>query len=391
MHRIVNYGSALQAYATVKILSNMGFESKIIDYQYPSDYHFFNIITHGRYKNNIVWNKLLLLSSHFNLLLKYKSLKRALFHFKEWKNYILLKKRFNKWRKCFCPQTRSYSRQSILAHPPIFDGYVTGSDQTFKAINLGNDFTFLLDFAPEKALRIAYSASFGSAEFPSAFIKDYAVRLQNYHAISVREASGQTIVQQLCGKHAELVLDPSMLLSEAEWLSISAPNLHADRDYCLCYLLRGVFMPFPLLNNLIKKIYEISGLELVFIGEITPKSKDFPPYHAFTAADPSEFIALYSKAKFVLTNSFHGTAFALNFKKPFLAITPPQTLANDDRIISLLERLNLSSRGIPADNIEIMENELSKDLFSLNYKDIPLEYWQKKSLAFLHGNLVNNL
>lgn len=150
-------------------------------------------------------------------------------------------------------------------------------------------------------------------------------------------------------------------------------------------------MPFPLLNNLIKKIYEISGLELVFIGEITPKSKDFPPYHAFTAADPSEFIALYSEAKFVLTNSFHGTAFALNFKKPFLSITPPQTLANDDRIISLLERLNLSSRGIPADNIEKIENELSKDLFSLNYKDIPLEYWQKKSLSFLHDNLVKNL
>ena len=36
MHRIINYGSALQAYATLKAVSMLGYEAELLDYIFPN-------------------------------------------------------------------------------------------------------------------------------------------------------------------------------------------------------------------------------------------------------------------------------------------------------------------------------------------------------------------
>lgn len=139
MHSVINYGSFLQAYATQTIIEKLGYECEIIDYQFPNDWHFkrgvFGVSGIKSQLLNII-HKVGIKPGHR----KKTKLKKAT------KKYLHLSKMYR--NPCEIKRT-----------PPIYDIYVTGSDQTWNPKHTKGDDVFLLSFAPENAKKISFSAS----------------------------------------------------------------------------------------------------------------------------------------------------------------------------------------------------------------------------------------
>lgn len=339
LHRVMNCGSQLQTYATVKAVESLGYACTVIDYLYPSPYH----VMHSLGDENKYGGRL-------------RSVKKIL----GWFGLLRLARCFTTWMKCrragvrfrqFADVriTRPYSHARLRRNLPQFDIYLTGSDQTWNPRYLAKDFTYLLDFCGETANRVAYAASFGCNALPDWCKADYAKCLSRYSAISVRESSGVGIVRDLVGKVAADVLDPTFLLCREDWLPKASQRVPSDRRFIFCYILSYVFNPFSYVIDLVRKLASDLNAEVVFYtGEVTDglRASGFEIIDAHVRPlPPDEFLEYFEKAEFVVTTSFHGTAFSANFKKNFYAILNPNA-TKDDRVRSFLSKVELESRGI---------------------------------------------
>lgn len=338
IHKITNFGSALQSYATCKVIEALGYEYRLIDYLFPADYH----IYHARgEENRPLSSKVKIILRKYGLLMLFRRLKRTFTaagkvneirerKFIEFIARLQLTPEFN-WKKLHCT-------------PPVFDIYLTGSDQTWNPRYLYHDYSFLLDFTPEDAPRIAYAASFGATGLAKEYRQDYSKLLKRYDRISLRETSGIPLITELTGKEAVFCLDPTFLLDRQDWKVLIQNRHHFDKPYILCYIADYVFSPYPYVFDVLKKIREMTGWDLVFVGSYHKGSKQHGTRCVFDAG-PLDFLELYDKAAFVVSSSFHGTAFAINFQKDFLAILNPSPSC-DDRIENLLKMTGLVSRGL---------------------------------------------
>ena len=154
--------------------------------------------------------------------------------------------------------------------------------------------------------------------------------LKPFDSISVREPSGVKLVNELVGKKADCVLDPTLLLGEEilNLLDFEEPN----EDFVFSYALRSK-ETVKLTNKYVSK-----KLNLNLISDESLKAKQY-------ALSPIEWVSHIKRSSFIITNSYHGTLFSLIFKKPFLfvALSGGKSCYND-RAISLLNELGLNSR-----------------------------------------------
>lgn len=338
IHAIANCGSLLQTWATVRAVEKLGCRCEVIDYDYPTWWH----VTHARGDENRGE--------------AYASVKRLLAAL----GFLRLAKRMNFWRRRRAtlraisgflrklPLTaRHYDRRSVAQAGP-YDVYLTGSDQTWNPRYLGTDFSFLLDFASHGARRVSYAASFGCNELPAEFRAAYAARLRAYDAISVRERSGEAIVSDLTGRSAETVLDPTLLLAEDDYLPIIANKIPEGRRFVFAYVLSYVFDPGDWTIELIKRLSCKYHAEVYLhcdhvLMKRRAEAAGFRVHKGFMPAE--DFLENVSKAVFVVTTSFHGTAFSINFGKDFYSILNPNR-TKDNRVAALLESVGLESRGL---------------------------------------------
>ncbi len=339
LHRVMNCGSQLQTYATVKAVESLGYSCTVIDYLYPSPYH----VLHSLGDENKYGGR-------------FGSVKKILGRL----GLLRLARCFTTWMKCrragvrfrqFADVriTRPYSHARLRRNPPPFDIYLTGSDQTWNPRYLAKDYTYMLDFCGETASRVAYAASFGCNALPDWCKADYAKCLSRYAAISVRESSGVGIVRDLVGKEAEDVLDPTFLLCREDWLPKASNRLQDGRRFIFCYILSYVFNPFPYVIDLVRKLAaDLHAAVVFYTGEVPDglRTAGFKILDAHVRQlPPDEFLEYFEKAEFVVTTSFHGTAFSANFKKDFYAILNPNA-TKDDRVRSFLSKVGLASRGV---------------------------------------------
>ena len=320
MHRVQNYGSVLQAYALVKYISKLGYESRVIDYIFPNKYHV------RRSRNCKVG---LIARLKFRLLYRVKTQRN----------------RFLKFIKDYLDVTDSTyeTREAILTSLPIFDIYVTGSDQVWNFESMNGDPTFFCDFANDKP-RISYASSFAQDVISEDYKDSYASLLQRYEMLGVRELSAVNIIRNLTGKSAEVVCDPTLLLTAAEYGALkSNKRINNGKPYILAYILDYAYKPYPTIIKVIEKARKELGMDVIYLHSNSVNNYHFGK--SITGAGPKEFLQLISQAAFVVTSSFHGVAFSLNFGVPFYAITPDTS--KDDRIISLLKKVDAQSRAIP--------------------------------------------
>lgn len=348
MHKVPNIGSALQAYALQKIVSDFGYNCELIDYIYPNNYHKqFN-------SNKAKWYTI------------FKSLIPSRFFSSSARDNKLLKQF---WESHFKLSRKYKTKEELQRNPPLYDIYLTGSDQVWNPRFVKGDTSFLLSFASESAKKIAYSASFACAEIDDEYAPTYKKLLSKYSYISVRETSGQNIVKNLTGKDVPVTLDPTLLLTPEQWDTIcaTANKIYGNEEYIFAYVLDYAVNCTHYIYELIKYIKKETNCRVIYIdqkGEL-PKELNGAVERPY-AVTPADFVSLFKNAKLVITSSFHGTAFAANFGVPLYSIISNET-EKDSRQLSLLTELGISNRAIPVNTpFDKIENDWDDEKLQLN-------------------------
>lgn len=322
IYHVPNYGSVLQAYATQVLLEKLGHECKIINYKYPNKFHY----SLGRPKQSII-NKIgrfLGLNSAHRKANKLKEFKDKYFHF-----------------------TKLYSHLNELKSEDWkdYDLFVVGSDQVWKSKYTLGDTTFLLSFVPEKKRRISIASSFATSSIPEEYRERYKSFLKKFDAISVRENNGKYIIEKelMLNCTPSVILDPTLLLSKDEWLEIiPRSNFKKKKKYILLYMLTYAFEPRPYIFEVIKHLQKQEDYDVIALEGYTPYEKAGGiKMTDKTDSSIPEFIDLFANADIVVTSSFHGTAFAINFGIPLISIVPCDK--GDDRQSTLLKSMGADS------------------------------------------------
>lgn len=359
LQRVPNYGSVLQAYATQKIIEKYGFECEIINY-FPDRMRIKSMLRRIKDKNEKFKNSLLLRTIARIIILP---------------SYFVRFSSFKKFYKYLNMTNYEYhSNNEIKNNLPIADIYCTGSDQVWNSEwNEGIDKALFLDFVPKNKRKIAYAASFGKSELQKNEIEETKQLLKKYDRISLREKSGVDICKQMGFENTINVLDPTLLLSGDEWGKISS-NRYVNQNYILVYNLNRNKKIDKYAENLSKK----TGLKIFYLSyqlhEFYKKGK--------MICNPivEDFLSLVKNAKYVITDSFHATAFSINFNVDFIIVYPEKY---STRLQNILELLDLENRVAENENdmdiikIKIDYKKVSKIMLSIRQKSLE---WLKNSL-----------
>lgn len=247
-----------------------------------------------------------------------------------------------------------------------YDFLIYGSDQIWNPSCLGNSNLFL-GYSGAKNKNIAYAASFGISSLPEELRDRYCNGLNNFHHISVREEQGMEIIRRLNShQEAEVVLDPTLLVTKETWSSLEKmPDAWNDSDYVLIYFLGEMSHD---IENIICSFSRDHGFHVVNIMK-----KDSPYY----AIGPEEFLYLEKNAKLVCTDSFHSCVFSFLYNTPFIVFDRVGVEDMSSRTETFLTKFQLEERKF--------SGRISQEHLLHNYAkgyDI-LEWERKKSLSFL--------
>lgn len=318
-HAVSNYGSVLQAYALQQVLESIGFQCEIIDY-IRKDEEYKNIANTLLKKSS--WNK--------NLI------SRLVYKLIQSPEYMLMGKAFEKYRKCMLNESKKrYSTdEELRMDPPAADIYCTGSDQVWGAIGTDPiDSAYFLDFVPKGKKRIAYAASFGKTDINDNNKEKIKKYLSEYDFLTVREKSAAQLIHNIGINDTKQVLDPTLLLDKNQWSLLIQKEI--DGKYVLLYQLHSN----PKMDSYAKSFSQKAGLKLI---RLTPLfHRIFKSGKAVYLPDISGFLSYIKNAEYMITDSFHGTAFAINFNTQFIDILPGETKTRNQ---SILELTGLSDR-----------------------------------------------
>lgn len=353
LHAINNYGSVLQTYATEYMFRMLGCEVVTIDYmRKTARMGTWDII---KAKNMGYSLKAKTLIVHLFLKNKDRSKQFSLFR----NNFLTLSKRY-------------YSNDELKSSLPDADIYCTGSDQTWNTVCQGGiPKAFFLDFVPEGKKKISFAASFGIKELPDGDVSETRELLNKYSAISVREQSGVEILNRQLGIKSSLVLDPTLAVPNKVWDELSAPRKYKE-DYLLAYQLNRNSRFTKYMQDFARE----KGLKIILIR--ARKERGLHNCECLTSVSPQEWLSLIKYAKYVLTDSFHCTAYCILFHKQFIDILPPNY---SDRVINILNETNLTNQIIT----DYSDFSIGDNIIDYDDIDSWLDGERKKTLAFLQN------
>lgn len=357
-HAISNYGSLLQSIATQEIVKQLGHQCEIIDY----------IRTDEEYIN---WEKTILSAKP-----RWSSpLKRFVYLAIRQPESIIAGRKFQKMRCQNLSLTKRYSSLKELEEGVFCaDVYMTGSDQVWGPVANGvYDSAYFLSFVPTESKKIAFAASMGKMKISEESLSLFRNNLPQYTNIAVREQTAADFLESE-GIHCKTVLDPTLLIQAEKWTEMASPA--RKEKYVLVYQLHNN----QKLNHFAKKIAARMNLPLV---RVSPTLHQFNRGGKFVyLPDVSEFLSLIRNASFMVTDSFHGTAFAINFNVPFAEILPEN--GTNSRNVSILNLTGL------ADRIVTTEQELDQlsDSIDFAYANQVIAYKRRESMEILKGFLA---
>ena len=315
-HNSSNYGAVLQTYALQYAVKKMGYEYLVINYSNPEKKKFDSLLGRNDYLTMMGY-LFKLISFPYNLHKKIKFIKFS--------NHYL-----NVSSLCL-------THSDLQKMGNLCDAYLCGSDQIWNLHMIRFDSAYFLDFVDSSKKRIAYAASCGTAKLSSEEKAFYNKYLPNMDHISCREKTGIDIVKTYCQQEAQLVLDPTLLLNKEEWSTICSKQYQKKR-YILVYQLSANEQ----MECFVKQIKQQTGLKVI---RISRNMFHLFRENAFHVPSPVQFVDLFAHASYVVTNSFHGTAFSVNFNRCFFSfIRGERTDGTNSRIVDFLETVGLSRR-----------------------------------------------
>ena len=350
-----NYGNVLQRYALYKILSDMGHrvdslwcdeESKILNY----------------------------LANRYPWMQKDWACKTYIKMGINWKgNTGKMLGGFNAWEAARCAFIKSFCDRYIPIRYGVdftrvadeYDYFVTGSDQVWNPHYADLEKLFI-KFAPSEK-RIAYAASISCPEIPQDKQQIFIDGVNGMKEISIREQAGADLIQQLTGRRVQVVADPTMLVTTEDWRSIARkPSwMKGDEQLLVTYFLGKRS------DSVIEGIARENGLQIVNMLD----ERVFEHY----AIAPEEWLWLIDHARFMYTDSFHGTVFSILFRTPFVVterVDAGCASKMTSRIDTLLAKFDLSDRRGTAANGYMIASPLD-----MHYGDVDKVMEEEKQKA----------
>ena len=352
-HAVSNYGSVLQAYATQRGIEATGNEAECINY-YRADEKPKRLVNTRLLTSK--WNK--------------NRLTRLVFLITQKPVYRYADMKFKKYRSILKMTEKEYNAQEDLAENcPEADIYLTGSDQVWNTVTCGEiDPVYFMSFLKDSQRRVAYSASFGGSQVAESDREKITDYLKKYDKITIRENSGVKIAQDL-GVEAVQVLDPTFLLTKKQWQDI-IPIKKKEKPFVLVYQLH----PNKEFVKYAKAFAKSKGLRLVRISHC---------FHHIVRGgkfvccpSPGDFLRYIKDAEYFLTDSFHGTAFAIGLNTQFVNVLPK---SYSERITSILQLIGYENRILQSyDDFSVADEKI--DYKKVNEK---VEKERKKSFEIL--------
>ena len=317
-HSAHNYGALLQCASLYRTLKSMDNDTAVYDYVSPKIADSYKLIKHSKGLKG---------KAAQVLTLPVKLRKKILFEKFLNKNIDL---------------SKDYDENDI---------FITGSDQVWNYRATDFDKTYFLDFVKDNKNKNSYAASFGISSIEAEYVPEYKRLLENFNNISVREDTGEKIVKEICGKDAEVMPDPVFLTTVDEWKKLAKPKRN-KKEYILMYLM----VKTPTAIAFAKKLSDKTGLPVYFIDNYAmnlPKC-----FKVKRGQGPAEFLSLFAGCKYVVTNSFHGTAFSIMFNKKMYVELLPEQYGVNSRIHNVLNCYDLFDRIIN----EKMPEDINEDI-----------------------------
>lgn len=366
-----NYGGILQAFALYYVLENSGHEPWIINRDYIRKNIYFRLKHKFKY-----------IISHY-LLRREQKFAIPLFYLTKKENEIL-----SQYTKEFVIHhipniTKKIYKNTDLKECQRFDAYIVGSDQVWRPEYSPCIMNYFFDFVnDDNAIRLSYAASFGTDknEFSEKQITVIRPLLSKFKAVSVREESGIKLCKDLFGyENAIHVLDPTMLIEPQSYIKNLNLKKDCTNDYFASYILDKEKEKSKI-NDELMKFYNISYKSLMPKETLRMDNRQevdkcvFPPVE--------DWLNGILGAKFVITDSFHGTVFSILFNKSFVVLDNKGR--GTARLSSLLKMFDLQDRI--ASNISDVRNIIEKktEWESINNK---IKSYRMYSMDFLINNL----
>lgn len=293
-HHSINYGAVMQSYATCRALRELGHEVELINIEQPEK----------------------------------KSSRSFIFYFKL--------KAFRRFMQQFYPQETCvfHSLEELRAHKFNYDCLIVGSDQVWNPdISKDKCMAYFLAFGDEKTKRLSYASSYGIERWDDekrSLLEQINKALRKFHAISVREATGAVLTKSLFGLEASVVLDPTLLHSRYDEITGPFEENHKIVGYLLNRTPVQIEKSIALARELgakpimISTIWYTKGFTYVYPPSI------------------ERWIRYIGGSRFVITDSFHGVAFSIIYRRNFLVITPEN--GKNSRLRDLLSTCELMDR-----------------------------------------------
>ena len=311
-HNADNLGAVLQAYALQRVLEeSCAVSAEVIDYRCPA----------------IEETKKAKYGSHLFSYLK--ALPKNVY-------YGIKHRGFEKFRRKFLNRSeKTYTELTIADSVPLYDAYITGSDQVWNPECSGWDDAYFLNFASDKQKKYSYAASLGTYHYKKDEYSRYQKLLERFDRISVRECSAVEELKKLGIDGVEVCPDPVFLLPAEYWRKIMSKRLCSKR-YVLVYLV----LPDVNVMNSAREYARKNNCKLI----CNKKSIEFILHNS-----PREFLSWVYYADCIFTNSFHGTVFSLLFNKPLAADIELLDSGINNRVEEILLSVGAKHCIIPGD------------------------------------------
>ena len=362
-----NYGGLLQNFALQRVLKNMGYEPITMDYFDSTPFH------------------VKIISYFLRMIRRLKGEKIPLRGWMTDSEYLTISKNTQSFINSYISRTNRVHINDLSALSRCgFDAIIVGSDQVWRGCGRKVEKFFLSDFQSIDIPKIAYAASFGVGEWTYSEKQTEICKslIQKFTAVSVREKDGVFLCEKYLKVPAEFVLDPTLLLDREAYRKLvenknGIVGEHSNR------LMTYILDKSDEKRRIVSFIEDSKGLksheviaEKIYGHEIIQNIEQcvFPSVE--------DWLEGFITADYVVTDSFHGTVFAIIFNKPFVSIS--NSVRGKSRFESLLNYFGLENRLIS--EISEVEKVLNTDIDWERVNTI-LKQGRANSIKFLENSL----
>lgn len=358
-HAAYNFGSVLQAYATQCVLKRFSENVEIINYRMTEQKKFYDLYR-VKYGIKTFLKDAMQIPLHSKRLCRRDNFE-AFIH-----NKLFLTEEVSEPEEVY----RLWDRYQIM---------ISGSDQIWNKHSLEmehNRREYMLPYLLHgfSGKKISYASSIANTDEKD--MEAILPEIKRFDAISVRELSSSARIQQYLDVRIRNVLDPTFLLTRDEWIKALSLSEKKNERYVLYYSLKGI-APTKEAIPAVKKFAKQTGCKVKVITPFVYIKSLYKDIENCIEAGPQEFVELIYNAQAVITDSYHGTIFSINFCKDVFSLC--EDGGSEFRKTDILKRLGMEERIIYDIN-DIFNVQTKVDYAEVGKK---LSVLRKESIQYL--------